>query len=106
MDLASRCKKIVFPLLTVALVNFFLFAAVATYVGGDVINGKSNNGHYYLSSHGKMTEVSRALYIYSVIHATSVFVTHAAFFIIAGYLHYTGEIRLCPIWRPFRPDPP
>ena len=70
-----------------------------------VTQGWGENGHYYVSSHGKMTEVSRGAYVYSLIHSVSVVMTHAAFFITAGCLYCTGHLRLKnpTRWPPYRP---
>jgi hypothetical protein len=55
----------------VALANFLIFVAITLFIGGDAINGQITGGHYYLSDHGKLTEVSQPIYIYSYIHAAS-----------------------------------
>ena len=57
------------------LVNFLAFLGVAKKIGGDAINGKIEHGHYYLASHGHLTEVSAHLFAYSRVHATSLLVT-------------------------------
>ena len=51
----------------------FWFTAVA--LGGDAVNGKMENGHYYLANHGRLTEVSRGVFTYSRIHSYSVFIS-------------------------------
>lgn len=56
-----------------AMANFVCFFAVAIYLGGDALNGKSENGHFYLSSHGRLTEVSETVFRYSLLHGISVF---------------------------------
>lgn len=60
----------------IALINFAIFVMVAVNIGGDAISGKVENGRYYLSNHGKLTEVSPAVWQYSKIHAISVWITH------------------------------
>jgi hypothetical protein len=59
-----------------ALVNFLVFVAVAVPLGGDALNGTVRDGHYYLMQHGRYTEVSRPVFIYSAIHTLSLFVRH------------------------------
>ena len=66
-----------------AIVNFFVFAAVAVALGGDAINGTSRDGHYYLMHHGIYTEVSRAVFIYSTLHTLSLFITHPMAIVVA-----------------------
>lgn len=58
---------------TLALVNFASFFAGCLYLGGDTLNGKIEDGQFYLSNHGKLTEVSEGVYRYSQLHALSVF---------------------------------
>ena len=49
--------------------------AIALYVGGDAVNGKDENGHYYVSGYNYhsgskgYTEVTRNLFIYSQWHS-------------------------------------
>ena len=69
-------------MIPVALVNFASFVVVTLMLGGDALNGKRIDGHYYLAQHGHLTEVSAAIYRYSLCHAISVIVTHAAAFIV------------------------
>ena len=64
-------------LFVVALVNFATFWVVAIFLGGDAINGKMENDHYYLANQGELTEVSRTVWLYSFWHTTSVFVTQS-----------------------------
>ena len=63
-------------MIAIGMLNFLAFAIIATCLGGDAINGRSENGHYFFSSHGKETEVSEAVYSYSRIHTYSVWITH------------------------------
>jgi hypothetical protein len=75
-------RKICLSLLVLCAVNFFIFVAVAEHLGGDAINGKVENGRYYLTQHHRpgashqTTEVTRSVFIYSRWHARSVWVTH------------------------------
>jgi hypothetical protein len=58
------------------IVNFFVFFLAAVYLGGDALSGRAVDGHYFLSSHGRLTEVSQAVFTYSEWHVRSVFITH------------------------------
>jgi hypothetical protein len=60
----------------IGLANFLVFWVVAVFIGGDALNGYMSDGHYFLASHGRFTEVSGAVFTYSKWHATSVFFTH------------------------------
>jgi|GEM_PF-2600343 hypothetical protein len=59
-----------------AIANFTVFWVVGASIGGDAISGKVQGGHYYVSSHGRLTEVSPRIWHYSRIHAVSVWITH------------------------------
>jgi hypothetical protein len=65
-------------LCVIAILNFASFWIIAVVSGGDALNGKAEGGHYFLMSHGRYTEVSKAFFDYSAIHATSVWITHPA----------------------------
>jgi hypothetical protein len=59
---------------------------VAVAIGGDAYNGKIVGGdHFYVAEHGKFTEVSEAVYTYSLWHVRSLFVTHPLA-MLTGYL--------------------
>lgn len=63
-------------LVAIAVVNFLTYIIIASLIGGDALNGKAMDNHYFLSSHGHLTEVSADLYTYSLWHTRSLFVTH------------------------------
>lgn len=69
-------KKWALIVFVVAVVNFVAFLIGAAKLGGDAVNGKMENGRYYVADHGKLTEVSRAAFTYSRIHCYTVFITH------------------------------
>ena len=54
-----------------ALVNFLTFWVGAMLLGGDAVNGKIENGHYFLRSHAHLQEVSSSVFFYSKIHCLS-----------------------------------
>jgi hypothetical protein len=58
------------------LANFVAFLVGALYLGGDAANGKAVDGHYFLSNHGYLTEVSHTLFAYSEWHVRSLLITH------------------------------
>ena len=74
----------------IAFVNFIAFWLIAVYLGGDAVNGKIADGHFYLSSHGKLTEVSEALWNYSRWHVYSTWVTHSLAF-LAAFLYFRAR---------------
>jgi hypothetical protein len=67
---------LVYALGVIAAINFAAFVVGAIYLGGDAVNGHEAAGRYFLSMHGKLTEVSRGVFEYSLWHTCSVFVTH------------------------------
>ena len=69
----------------VCCLNFVVFFVVAVKIGGDAVNGKITGGHFYLAEHGKLTEVSEAIFTYSLWHVRSLMVTHPLA-ILTGYL--------------------
>jgi hypothetical protein len=68
-------------LIAFAIINFAIFWIVAIRIGGDAVNGKIEDGRYYVGSHGRYTEVSNGVWKYSEIQAKSIWVTHPIGFI-------------------------
>jgi hypothetical protein len=68
-------------MLAVGVLNFLIFVAGAIYLGGDAVNGKVEDGHYYLfgvrteSVRKVYTEVTEPVFTYSRWHVYSIFVT-------------------------------
>jgi len=50
-------------------INLVLFFILTAYLGGDAINGKIIDGRYFLASHGRLTEVSHRVFVYSEVHS-------------------------------------
>ncbi len=63
-------------ILIVASINFIAFMIITVKIGGDAISGRAEQGHYYVSEHGRQTEVSYPVYLFSYIHTISVMITH------------------------------
>jgi hypothetical protein len=70
----------------VGFANFLSFFVESTHIGGDALNGSIRDGHYFVVSHGSSTEVDRATWEWSRIHALSLFVTHPLAMVGMGYL--------------------
>ncbi|HEY4943729.1 MAG TPA: hypothetical protein VII56_20040 [Rhizomicrobium sp.] len=68
------------------LANFFAFMVGTLVLGGDAVNGHAANGHYFLDDKGHLTEVSRAVFLYSKWHVYSLFVTHPIAALCTGLL--------------------
>ena len=80
------CSCLVIPISVglLLMLNIAAFIIVATFLGGDAINGHVQDGHYLLRAHGKDTEVSRAVFNYSRIHAYTFFGS-VALLLLAGF---------------------
>jgi hypothetical protein len=59
------------------LLDFAAYIVAAGFLGGDAWSGHSAGGHYFLLSHGRLTEVSRSVFQYSRIH-TDILWVHTA----------------------------
>ena len=68
-------------LLVVALclLKFAAYMVIAFNIGGDAVNGKTVAGRFYLAEKGRYTEVSQAVYTYSLWHTYSLLVTGIIF---------------------------
>ena len=74
------------------IANFAAFWIAAVYLGGEAISGRAVDGHYCLSNHGHLTEVSRAIFIYSEWHVRSVWVTHPIAMLCAWQLSRQSKL--------------
>jgi hypothetical protein len=92
--MSRRAKPVIIPVVILAFVNFFSFIFIDLYLGGDALNGYARDGHYFLCSHGRYTEVGRAVWTYSYWHAISVFITHGLVFISVAIFMNTGDMVL------------
>src|SRR5260370_37491514 len=68
-------------IVALGILNFLIFVAIATYLGGDAVNGKVEEGHYYLYAlridlwRKVYTDVSERVVSYTTPHVYSIFVT-------------------------------
>jgi hypothetical protein len=70
------CSLFLLLLMVPGLLNFLTFWIISAAIGGDAFNGKYEQGHFYLGSHGALTEVTESLFVYSKWHARSLLLTH------------------------------
>ncbi len=68
-------------LVIIGILNFIAFAIITGCIGGSALNGRVDQGKYFVSEHGKDTEVTEAVFFYSRAHSISVFVTHGLAFV-------------------------
>jgi len=71
----------------IAIINFFSFILFTLSLGGDALNGFQENGKYYVSTHGRNTEVSEVIWKMNRIHAISMIFTHLLA-IICGLIYW------------------
>jgi hypothetical protein len=83
-------SRLLLTIFFAGVANFAVFFVVAIVIGGDAVNGCARNGHYFVASHGRYTEVSRTVFNYSRWHVYSVFVTQTAA-IIAAIFYQTQK---------------
>jgi hypothetical protein len=76
-------RRMLEAVMFLCLPNFFVFWLVAFHIGGDAVSGKAVGGHYFVSNHGHLTEVRRAVFLYSKWHVRSLMVTHPLAFLCA-----------------------
>jgi hypothetical protein len=98
--LSKKIQLVCEVIFAVAIVNFLAFLIVSTLIGrGNYPHSEIIDGHYYLNGFFGKNEVSFIVYIYSIIHAKSLLVTHPLA-IIAGWIHFMtggyGRIRQLP----------
>lgn len=79
-DWSNRRHRQAAAAFVLAGLNFIAFMLASLSLGGDALNGRHMDGHYFLSDHGRLTEVSAGIFRYSQVHGISVFVTHFAAF--------------------------
>ena len=90
--MTERGKRILNRVAFICLVNFSSFWIISLFIGGDAINGYSQKGFCYLAGNGRCSQVSPWVWIYSLIHASSVFFTHAAVFVTYLRLMWLGDL--------------
>jgi hypothetical protein len=88
------------------LLNFLIFWHVSVAIGGDASSGTVANGKYFVSSHGRLTEVSPATWRYSYVHKISIWVTHPLAGVGWLLMYLTDSERKKHSNRPLQPTPP
>lgn len=68
--------KIGTTILVICILNFIAFIIVSMVIGGSAPNGYEKDGKYFLSEHGKETEVTKQVWDYSLWHTRSLIITH------------------------------
>lgn len=63
----------VFCVLTV--LNMTVFGITIMFLGGDALGGKIEEGRFFVSNHGNLTEVSQSVWLFNYYHAIFTVVT-------------------------------
>src|SRR5436190_12067325 len=96
MQIAPRTiQRICNVALLLAVVNFLAFMLISSYLGGEALTGKIEDGHYFLRYRSRYTEVSATIFAYTRLHALSLFVTFPLA-IVAAFFIYRTSSRLRP----------
>jgi hypothetical protein len=75
MKLTMDWSRLSSPALVLAVANFLLFAGISLAIGGDALNGKVEQGRYFLwGRHQAYLETTRQVYWFSKVHGFSVFI--------------------------------
>nr|WP_314446492.1 hypothetical protein [uncultured Sphingomonas sp.] len=82
----SRTERLVF---VGGILNFFALVAISIWVGGDAVQGKVENGRYFVAEEGRYHEVSATFYRLNQLHVASIFLTLP----LAGLMAWSGEQR-------------
>jgi hypothetical protein len=90
-------------LFSLGWVNFLAFAVISIAIGGEACSGRVVGERYYVASHGKYTEVSRAVWSFSWYHGYSNFVTGPLAVLGLAFLALKQKTIFQP---PANPQPP
>jgi hypothetical protein len=61
---------------SIALMNFLALITASIWLGGNALQGKVEDGRYWIGEDNKLREVSAGTYWFSLLHVGSVFLTH------------------------------
>lgn len=76
MRKGKTVTKVLVLLVVLCVLNFVSFAVHSTMDGGGAVNGRVENGRYYVSNHGVDTELSEQAWRWNLWHSRSLVVTH------------------------------
>lgn len=91
--LSTRATRVMGPTGLIALVNFFAFVLISTYLGGDAINGHISGGKYFVCGHGLCTQVTSSVWHYSYWHALATIGSVLLVLAESAYFRCTGDIE-------------
>ena len=97
--MAAKAENIGLVLFVFGLLNFALFVVGSIILGGDAVNGKVDDGQYFVGGKSVYVEVSKAIWIYSYVHVASVWITWPLA-MIGGILFFGSRYRRKSAGRP------
>jgi hypothetical protein len=77
-----RLCKLIFA---IGMINSALFCVGEIMIGGLTDLQSSGAGHYFVAEHGTYREISLSIFVYSVIHACSLFIMSPIMFKAARF---------------------
>jgi hypothetical protein len=90
MATSESLRKVGAALSVLGIVNFIVYGFVSMLLGGDAVSGHAEGGIFFLGSHGKLTETTAGIFLYSRIHTYSLWITHPLGF-IGAWLYRRGR---------------
>lgn len=73
--------------------NFLIWFIINIEIGGDATNGKITDGHFYLGSHGRYTEVAEWVFNYSYAHTRFSWIALPVGFVVGNLLIWISDNR-------------
>lgn len=92
--ITSVGKQMLFTCFVGGVVSLFTFMMIHWHFGGTAINGYIENGHYYLSTRWRDTEVSLMMWVISYIHTVLTYLTVPLIAVVILLLFVKGEIAI------------
>jgi hypothetical protein len=89
--LPGPVRRFVYGFVGMAVLNFLLFCAISVCIGGSAWSGKVEDGRYFLSMNGRLTEVSHGVWTYSRYHEFTMLVLWVSMFVVLGVAHVYAD---------------
>jgi hypothetical protein len=81
-DARSKSREMLWRVVSfVCLFNFVICIMTHLFIGGSAVNGFSGAGKYFVANGAEITQVTRAVFYYSLVHSYSLYITHPLAFI-------------------------
>ena len=80
--------------LAITMINMGSFFVSTRILGGDALRGEQKGKQFFVAEGGKLTEVTRAQWIYSLIHAILFLANVPAITFVYFWLRVKGDIRI------------